>query len=95
MFAKSHHQCKKLDNVLKSCGENVKLVRHIGIQCDDTSGTLMNENGMVKAKSIDSAENNDVNKLVTSIDKISDLPVAAQVILNPTFIINIIWCFVT
>lgn len=45
VFAKSHHRSNTASNVLKSCGENVKTVRHIGIQCDDT---LISESGMDK-----------------------------------------------
>ncbi|XP_071695983.1 NAC domain-containing protein 72-like [Rutidosis leptorrhynchoides] len=75
VFAKSQHQCNKLDNHPKFCSKHAKTVRHIGIQCDDT---LMNGSRMVKESSIDCAENSDVNRLVTSSDNIFYLPTAVQ-----------------
>ncbi|PWA40432.1 NAC domain-containing protein [Artemisia annua] len=77
VFAKSHHRCNISNNVLKSSHENLKTVRHIGIQCDDTPGPIMTGSGMIKRSSIDSAENNASKKICTPSGKISDGPPAA------------------
>lgn len=52
-------------------------MRHIGIQCDDTPGPIMTGSGMIKRRSIDSAENNGSKKICTPSGKISDGPPAA------------------
>ncbi|KAJ9566929.1 hypothetical protein OSB04_002895, partial [Centaurea solstitialis] len=75
VFAKFHHRSNSPSNVLKSCGENVKTVRHVGIQCDDT---LITESGMGKVSSFDSADNICLRGFGTSNGKVSELPVAVQ-----------------
>ncbi|KAL8244381.1 hypothetical protein R6Q59_010639 [Mikania micrantha] len=35
VFAKSYHLCNSSNDIMKPLNENVKTVRHIGIQCDD------------------------------------------------------------
>ncbi|PWA72738.1 No apical meristem (NAM) protein [Artemisia annua] len=86
VFAKSHHRCNISNNVLKSSHENLKTVRHIGIQCDDTPSPIMTGSGMIKRSSIDSAENNGSKKICTPSGKISDGPPAA-VQVRPNLII--------